>query len=279
MDENTVYYGFIQMSHGADHIFVYTEEQIQQEFTQRGIDLDLLPTDEENSEIDFFPIGGSNSAASVITRLEGDEDVKKYLQKKALGPDFSDPMLVDLAEYYWGLQTDEGCLQELLDRLGLDQDTLEHDAMKDINDEIDMICDTLCITRNEFYDDDFCEFRRSDVYFIKKIKDLVCKEFEENGPIDTEARISLPKELARELLDENGFYADADNADLIDKVQLVITYDEEDGVEYRFTDTDDEYNFVPCQQNGNDELAEEALQRVIEDACRIGQWQKNLKEI
>ncbi len=212
----------------------------------------------------------------MITRLEGDDSIKKYLQQKALGPDFCDPTLVDLAEYYWGLQTDEGCLQELLDRLGLDQNTLEHDAMEDINNEIAMICDTLGITGKDFYEDYFCDFRRSDVYFIKEIEDLVHKEFEENGPIDTEARILLPKNLAEKLLSENGFM---DNVDLIDKVQLVINYDEDDGTEYRFTDTDDEYNFVPCQRNGNDELAEEVLQRVIEDACRIGQWQKNLKDL
>ena len=175
MNKNTVYYGFTQLSHGADHIYIYTEDQILQEFAKRGIDPAVLPKDDKTTELDFFPVGGSNSATSVITRLEGDESIKEYLQQKALGPDFSDPTLVDLAEYYWGLQTDEGCLQELLDRLGLDQDTLEHDAMEDINNEIAMICDTLGITSKDFYEDYFRDFRRSDVYFINEIEDLVRK--------------------------------------------------------------------------------------------------------
>ena len=198
------YYGFIQSSHGADHVFVFTEDQLQELFDYYGEDMDVLPTDpEETAELDGFPMGGSNSGTAVISLLETKDDVLSYLQQEALGPDLEDPYLVDMAEYYWGIDDGgygcgNGLAARMLREAGFDVAEVEKKAMKSIEDETQQICDVLGITRKDFYDDPYKYIRTSDVHVLGDIKDLLntvsVLDFE-----NSDGRISLKAET-----DNNG---------------------------------------------------------------------------
>ena len=53
--------------------------------------------------------------------------------------DSADPMMVDLAEYYFQIETDEGCAGEILGRAGLDAKELSEAACKKYADEAELI--------------------------------------------------------------------------------------------------------------------------------------------
>ena len=198
------YYGFIQSNHGADHVFVFTEDQLQELFDYYGEDMNVLPTDpEETAELDGFPMGGSNSGMSVISLLETKDDVLSYLQQDALGPDSEDPYLVDMAEYYWGIDDGEyGCGNGLAARMlreaGFDVAKVEEKAMKSIEEETQKICDVLGIPRLDFYGEPYEYMRTSDIHVLGDIKDLLntvsVLDFE-----NSDGRISLNAEM-----DNNG---------------------------------------------------------------------------
>lgn len=171
------------MNHGADHIFVFSEEDMNECF-EKGFAInkeDLPTTKEDNTYIGLFPIGGSNCSDSHVTLLESKEEVIKYLQQEALGPDAEDPCLVDLAEYYFQIEKSSGMYYatdtavNILKEAGLDKKKLEEKAMEHINEEIKFICETLNIDRKQFYDDEYRDMRLSEVYEISdkdKEKDI-----------------------------------------------------------------------------------------------------------
>ncbi len=188
------YYGIIQSNHGADHVFLYTEDQIKQDFTDLDIDVDLLPVP-TNSPIDLdgYPIGGSNSGAAQIFFLNDEEAAINFLSQKALGTDYDDPELCDLAEYYWSIDRGEygnGYAAQFLKDRGLDIDLIEGNAIKDIDNEIDDICTVLGVPNSEwFYDEPYCHIRSSDIDEIKRIfttlddyKDCIDRFIKEKSP-------------------------------------------------------------------------------------------------
>jgi len=173
------YYGFLQSNHGADHVFVFTEDQLQELFDYYGGDMDELPTDpEETTEIDGFPMGGSNSSASIVTLLETKEDVLSFLQEPALGPDLEDPMLVDMAEYYFGIDNGNwgcgnGLAAKMLEDAGFDVEKVEEKAMQGVEFETDLAKSVLGIDRKDFYDDPYYSMRMSDIHVLGDIKALL----------------------------------------------------------------------------------------------------------
>jgi hypothetical protein len=188
------YYGIIQSNHGADHVFLYTEDQIKQDFVDTGIGVDLLPTP-TNSPIDLdgYPIGGSNSGAAQIFFLTDEEAAVNFLSQKALGADYDDPELVDLAEYYWSIDRGEygnGYAAQFLKDHNLDIDLIESKAVEDVDKEFNDLCDVLGIKDDEsVYDDPYCHIRSSDIAEIKRIfttlddyKDCIDRFIKEKSP-------------------------------------------------------------------------------------------------
>ncbi len=169
------YYGFIQSCHGADHLYVYTEAQIKEAFLRCGIDLDVLPKDIRNTtELDGFPsMGGSNSSPSIIYYLPSEEKAIEFVKQEAFGPDFEDPTLVDIAEYYWDIHTDEGCAKELLAKAGLDKQKQETLAMRFIDGTTERIREILRVGVGYFYEAPYCWMRESDVMMAYNVKELL----------------------------------------------------------------------------------------------------------
>lgn len=87
-------YGVTQMNHGADHRWIFSEEDLREDIYS---DEESIP---DEDEVDCWPIGGSNCGASILIKLDTDEEIKSYLIDPGMGPDVEDPELVDLAEYY-----------------------------------------------------------------------------------------------------------------------------------------------------------------------------------
>ena len=177
------YYGFIQSQHGADHVFLYTEDQIKQEFDTYGIDMNVLPTSpDENTWLDLFPIGGSNSGTSEIHLLPDDESAIQFLSQKALGTDYDDPPLVALAEYYWEIDNGSygnGYAADFLKNKGLDRDQITADATKEIDQEFDDLLKILGITADKCYNDTFREMRSSDIYKFGEIMNFLDRKAED----------------------------------------------------------------------------------------------------
>lgn len=133
--ENEKIYGFLQMNHGADHLFLFKESELLKDFEKYKIDPDCLPKKEDDyvCEIDGYPIGGSNSAPAIVSLMQDDEQIKNYLTQKAFGPDYENPTTMDISEYYFQIETDEGCAEEYLEKFGLDRRELEKKAMGGIH--------------------------------------------------------------------------------------------------------------------------------------------------
>lgn len=154
------YYGAIQGRYGHDYVFLYTEEQIKREFEEYGIDkyCDLPEENKDVCEDIHWPMGGSNSSATSIYCLNGDEEAKEFLTQNCWGPDLEDPMAVDIAEYGWSIDTDEGCAQELLDRFGLKAKDYEQ-----CDERAAEICSVLGVGFKDLYRNDIRELRYSDI--------------------------------------------------------------------------------------------------------------------
>lgn len=111
-------YGVTQLDHGHEHRWLFTEEEVAIQFQKYG----LVLTDDQ---VDLWPIGGSHSEPSYLQELCSDEDIKEFLTAPGEGPNSTDPMLAEIAEYYVTVDTDEGsCTQEYLDKFGFDAEKL-----------------------------------------------------------------------------------------------------------------------------------------------------------
>lgn len=160
--DEEIYYGVVQSNHGHDYVHIYTYSQIREEFDRYGLDKNLLPLpgeEESTACLDvLWPIGGSNSSASFIAVLNGEKEAAEFITQEALGPDYEDPELIDLAEYIWTLDTDEGCMQEFLDRYGIDPEQYsQHDP------RVDDICRDYGIQKADFYSDEIRDIRYSEI--------------------------------------------------------------------------------------------------------------------
>ena len=266
-----IYYGFIQVNHGADHVFIYTKEQILEEFERYKINPAVLPEGDDISELDGFPIGGSNSAPSRIWELYGDEAAKAFICGEADGPDYEDPSLVGLAEYYFALDTNEGCMKELLDKFGIDKEAQEKKAMKAIEDDTAMVCNTLGISFNDFYEDEYAYVRVSEVYFLSKIKELI-RSAEEKGELvwsdntdEPEIHLKLDEDTAKEILRHNSFDVWGKDKNMIDETYLVIEKEPDGEIVYDFIEYAGGNSLdIPCDES--EELMEAMIQKFVEDA-------------
>ena len=111
-------YGVTQLDHGHEHRWLFTEDEVAIQLQEQDIVL-------IDDQVDLWPIGGSNSEPSYLKELWSDEDIKEFLTAPGEGPNSDDPMLVDIAEYYVTVDTDEGsCTQEYLDKFGFDAEKL-----------------------------------------------------------------------------------------------------------------------------------------------------------
>ncbi len=159
------HYGFLQTVHGSDKLLIFSENELLNEWNISKTD---LPTNKKYVKcMAFFPFGGSNSSDSSIYLLETEEDIKDFLHQNG-EVDYEDPPLVALAEYYFQIVIDTGCAGEWIKKLGLDKETLEKEASKDVADRITYICDTLGIGLKDFYSNEWREVRESEVDNIAK---------------------------------------------------------------------------------------------------------------
>lgn len=78
----------------------------------------------------LWPMGGSNSSATFIRKLESLDEAYGFLVNECDGPDLEDPTLVDIAEYLRTIEIDEGSItQKVLDHFGLKaQDLVKYDS-------------------------------------------------------------------------------------------------------------------------------------------------------
>ena len=258
LEHEQIYYGFTQSSHGADHVFIYTKEQIEKEYPEILV---YMPTKEdEDTEISFFPIGGSNSADASVSLLKGDAAAKKYLTREAYGPDYEDPPISAYSEYYWGLDTSEGCMQELLNKFGLKKEDVEREAEAGIEVAIDDICTTLGIEQREFCDDKYRDIRMSNVYFLERMEELLDKSDLTFSTSEPKIQIKLSESMSKSLLSENGYNVYTDDKD----VYLAIEREPDGEVEWNFYGGGDTLD--PGKYTGNTEFIKERMQKIIEEA-------------
>ncbi len=161
-EDPAIYYGVIQANNVHDYVHIYTYEQIRGEFDLYKLDKNLLPLpgEEDNKAcLDIlWPIGGSNSSASFITLLNGEKEAIDFITQAAWGLDYDDPLLVVIAEYGWSLDTNEGCMKDILERYGLNAGDYEQR-----DERAEEICKEYGLEYNDLYDDDIREIRYSEV--------------------------------------------------------------------------------------------------------------------
>lgn len=162
MEDRKIYYGAVQAHHGHDYVFLFTEEQMEEEFRDMG-GLGALPKagapdgrDCDYRDI-FWPMGGSNVSATFIKALEGAEAARDFLTQDAFLPDLEDPMLIDTAEYAWSIDTGSGCAKEVLDAYGLKAEDYGQSDPR-----ADEICSRYGITRDDLYGDRLRDVRLSE---------------------------------------------------------------------------------------------------------------------
>ena len=117
------YYGVIQMNHGHEYRWIFTEEMIYDKAKLEG------NIDEISGEDIGWPINGSNSSSTFFVPLRSDAEIKDYLINGGYGPDSEDPCLVDLAEYLNTVDGDgewcKSCTKEFLEKFNLNAKDLE----------------------------------------------------------------------------------------------------------------------------------------------------------
>lgn len=119
MNENVIY-GISQMHHGHEYRWIFTEEAVSKAVYN---DNEVPGDDCKDCR---WPIGGSNSSATWIKRLDGDEAIRKFLLAPGDGPDVEDPLLCDIGEYILTVADDCGsCTEEVAEKLGMDISKLE----------------------------------------------------------------------------------------------------------------------------------------------------------
>ena len=144
------YYGVSQYSHGAEHVWVFDKPSLIREMPKNLFEGVRKETDLGGiyCEDILWPIGGSNSSATFIEKLDGLEAAREFLVNRCDGPDLEDPMLVDLAEYYRAVEVDEGSItQKILDHYGLKAEDLTQ-----TDDRIEKLLE-LGYTNADFYGD------------------------------------------------------------------------------------------------------------------------------
>ena len=112
-----------QSSHGHEYVWIFDEEGLRESGSYETI-IDWLDKDGSAVVDILWPMGGSNSSATYIVRVDSEEDAKNHLLAKADGPDSEDPMLVELAEYLRTVDTDYGVTKRILDKYGLKAEDL-----------------------------------------------------------------------------------------------------------------------------------------------------------
>ena len=90
-------YGVEQAHHGHLYRWIFTREGLEE--------WDVEPFPDETEDIGF-PIGGSNSSATYMEKLNTEEEVKSFLLAE-YETDYEDPMLVDIAEGIYTIDTDD----------------------------------------------------------------------------------------------------------------------------------------------------------------------------
>lgn len=111
------YYLVNQFNHGAEHKWVFNENQLAEQ-VYRGAP---IPDEDEQP---YWPIGGSNCAPSQIYKTNSDDEIRDFLLSPGDGTEYEDPMLVDIAEYYCSVDVDdiwchESYTGETMQRLGI----------------------------------------------------------------------------------------------------------------------------------------------------------------
>ena len=143
-------YGVSQYYHGSEKVWIFDEKGLLQRFSPEMIDIikEEIKKSGTFCEDIHWPIGGSNSSATFIERLDSMEDARKFLVERCDGPDLEDPMLIDLAEYYRSVEVDEGSItQDILDYFNLKAEDLER-----TDDRIEELL-SLGYTNADFYGD------------------------------------------------------------------------------------------------------------------------------
>lgn len=113
------YYGVEQTHYGVGYRWIFDEETLSKEV----YDGDSVP---DEDEIDYFPIGGSNSGPSKIVKLDSDEEIKAFLTAPALGPDYDDPALGDIGDYYLSVENDcNSCTDKFVKKFNLTYEGLQ----------------------------------------------------------------------------------------------------------------------------------------------------------
>lgn len=242
------YYGIIQMRHGADHVFVYNEDQIKVEIEYLAkighpdiLNEAILPTDpvkksngiyDKGVEVsDIWPYGGSNNNCSMICLLENEQDVLTFLNGPALGPDVEDPMFCDMSEYYYDIETDEGCAKDVLESLHLTVEEVVRKAMEAVDQE-KAVFEALELNYNGLE-----EMRFSEASMLLEIKNFIRSIDMKNavfvGNEDYKnAVFDVPDHLAGELLHDNDitYQWKEDFADQVSKVKFCIGIEQNDGL-------------------------------------------------
>ena len=136
------YYGVVQSHYGHEYRWIFKEETVRQVLGSEA--------EPESGALDIrWPMGGSNSSATLFYPIETDEDARAFLTAPGNGPDLEDPTLVDLAEYLVTVETDEGCAEEFLDRLRLSAEALtQYDDAFGRRESCEQMADELCRYRD-----------------------------------------------------------------------------------------------------------------------------------
>lgn len=137
---NRTIYGLEQSNHGHLYRWIFTEESL----LKQGIE----PHDQDMEDISF-PISGSNSSATYMIKLNTEEDIKCFLLSD-YSTDYEDPMLIDIAEGIYTIDTDDDCYgaitSEYVKLFNISENDLTrenslYDYVKELITEIEQ-CDT-----------------------------------------------------------------------------------------------------------------------------------------
>ena len=264
------YYGVRQTSHGADHVFVFSEEDIKREIEagylgREDFEKYFPDNPEEGTEVAFFPWGGSNVSDGFVELLEDEEAAYNYLtQRDAMGPDLEDPCLVDMAEYYWKVEVHEGCAGEILAKRGITVEEVEKRAIEDHESKMAYI--TKALGDIDFYSGEYRDVRASDAYIVGDVKEAVEGTFFErgifeNGPI---ALVKIPKVTANHMLMADGFNI-FEEKEMPDKTYLHIEKDEDGGISWDIIEHagGNTLNKLTCENNS---FVREQISKIIADA-------------
>ena len=115
------YYAVTQFLHGAEKKWIYEEDVISQKMYDGK-----TPPEEDCADL-LWPIGGSNSSATFIKKMESEQAIYDFLTAPGEGPDLEDPELVDLAEYYCCVDDcygDNDCTDKFMEKFGLKYEDL-----------------------------------------------------------------------------------------------------------------------------------------------------------